>query len=115
MQSKQNCCFGRKYSSQNYFWCFEGEEKIILDHINNGIYQYKSKNDENPRNLRVGKNGGMNWKCAPDTVKNCILTGQPHPKTGYYYSLGLKNWETGEQIIPDVTPKIEEKEDQKCD
>lgn len=113
--SIRDCCLGRKYSSQNYFWCFIGNENIILDHINNGIYQYKSKNDINPRNLRIGKNGGMNWKCAPETVKNCILTGQPHPKTGYYYSLGLKNWETGEQIIPDVTPKIEEKEDQKCD
>lgn len=99
------CCRKINYVCNNEFWCYAGEQQLIVENINNGIYRYKDKNDKTPINQTVK---GMSWNSAGKFVKNCILTGQPHPKTGYYYSLGLKNWETGEQIIPDVTPKLEE-------
>ncbi len=105
------------YSNGNYFWCKENEELEILNKINKCIYCYKSKDDKFPENCTINWKNHPSMKTCGKDIKNCILTGQPHPKTGYYYSLGLKNWETGEQIIPDVTPKIEEKEggNQECD
>lgn len=113
--SKEFVKDSNKISCGGYFWCTEGSELEIINKINNCIYCYKSKNDKLPENCTVNWKNHPSLKTCGKEIKNCILTGQPHPKTGYYYSLGLKNWETGEQIIPDVTPKIEEKEDQKCD
>jgi hypothetical protein len=103
-------CRGHR-RSKSFIWCFSSNTDKVIDEIKNSIFLYKTKEDKFPENITNTKRKSINF--VDSIVKNCILTGQPHPKTGYYYSLGLKNWETGEQIIPDVTPKIEEKEDQK--
>lgn len=110
--SISSCC-NKKSNRTIYkdsFWCYFGDESKIIDDVNSSIYKYKTLNDKTPENItKVGYTKERvdkypKWR----DIKNCILTGQPHPKTGYYYSLGLKNWETGEQIIPDVTPKLKE-------
>lgn len=107
-QLKIKVSSGKRLSHYGYFWCKEGNELEIIDKINNCIYCYRSKNDKLPENCTINWKNHPSLKTCGKDIKNCILTGQPHPKTGYYYSLGLKNWETGEQIIPDVTPKLEE-------
>lgn len=95
------CCLGRMISWGGFLWCYEDNKKTILDKISKTIFCYKTKNDTMPEPI-IGKS--IN-KCKKE-IKSCILTGQPHPKTGYYYSLGLKDWKTGESIIPNNLKNI---------
>lgn len=96
----------KRVSALGSFWCKEGEVNIILDKINKSIYCYKNKNDKNPINITVENSFTLNSRKG-NLIRNCIKNETPHPKTGYYYSLGLKNWETGEQFIPkDILLKL---------